>query len=73
MPPAAVAAAVRFREPHVVVGCPTELAITAVGLVRGVNYRLVVSVSRIGHVIYADRASFTRMRKMAASARGNVL
>ena len=52
--PEDVAAAVLFRVPHALAGCATELDITAVGLVSGVTYRLVVSVALGGDVIYTD-------------------
>ena len=66
-----VAAAVRFRTPHIVAGSATELAITAVGLVQGVTYRLMVSVARLGNVVHIDESSVTWSREMA-SASGDV-
>ena len=60
-----MAAAVRFRPPHAVAGCETKLAITAVGLVQGVAYSLVVFVKRADDVIYADETSLTWSRDMA--------
>ena len=63
-----VAAAVRFRAPHAVAGYATELAITAVGLVQGVTYRLVVSVARGGDMVHTDETSFTWSREMAAAS-----
>ena len=63
-----MAAAVRFRPPHAVAGCETKLAITAVGLVQGVAYSLVVFVKRADDVIYADETSLTWSREMAAAS-----
>ena len=66
-----VAAAVRFRAPHVVAGCSTELDVTAIGLVQGVTYRLVVSVARAGDVVHVHETSIAWSREMAA-ANGDV-
>ena len=66
-----VAAAVRFRTPHIVAGSATELAITAVGLAQGVTYRLRVLVARGGDVVHIDESSVTWSREMA-SASGDV-
>ena len=63
-----VAAAVRFRAPHVVAGCSTELDVTAIGLVQGVTYRLVVSVAQGGDTVSSDEASVTWSREMAAAS-----
>ena len=49
-----VAAAVRFRAPHCVAGCATELNITAAGMMQGVAYRLLVTVMRGGDVVCTD-------------------
>ena len=51
-----MAVAVRFRAPHVVAGCTTELDVTAAGLVQGVTYKMLVLVA--GQAI-----SFTNMRR----------
>ena len=48
--------------------CATELAITAVGLVQGVTYRLLVSVAQGGDIIHSDETSFTWSREMAAAS-----
>ena len=66
-----MAAAVRFRTPHIVAGSATELAVTAVGLAQGVTYRLMVSVARGGDVVHIDESSVTWSREMA-SASGDV-
>ena len=57
-----VAACVRFSKPQVVAGRTTELAITAVGLVQGVTYRLVVSVARGGSTVFSREMSVTWSR-----------
>ena len=62
-----VSAAVRFRTPHVVAGCATEFAITAVGLVQGVTYRLMVSLARGGDLVSADETSVAWSHEMAAT------
>ena len=62
-----ISAAVRFRSPHVVAGCATEFAITAVGLVQGVTYRLIVSLARGGDMVSADETSVAWSHEMAAA------
>ena len=66
-----MAAAVRFRTPHIVAGSATELAVTAVGLAQGVTYRLRVLVARGGDVVHIDESSVTWSREMP-SASGDV-
>ena len=66
--PDELAAAVRFRVPHAVAGCATELDVTAVGLASGVTYRLVVSVARGGDVIYTDGTAIAWTREMATAS-----
>ena len=68
--PDEVAAAVRFRVPHVVAGCATELDVTAVGLVHGVTYRLAVSVARVGDVVHGHATSIAWSSE-AATASGD--
>ena len=62
-----ISAAVRFRSPHVVAGGATEFAITAVGLVQGVTYRLIVSLARGGDMVSADETSVAWSHEMAAA------
>ena len=61
--PDEVAVSVRFRVPHFVVGCATELDVTASGLVQGVTYTLKIVVARLGdvvvNVVHQDEASIT--------------
>ena len=63
-----VAAALRFREPHVVAGSATELAIVAVGLAQGVTYRLMVSVARLGDIVHTGESSVMWTLEMAATS-----
>ena len=61
-----VAVAVRFRAPHAVAERATELNVTAIGLVQGVTYRLVVLVARGGDTVYADETQITWLPGAAA-------
>jgi len=63
-----VAAALRFRKPHIVAGSATELAIAAVGLAQGVTYRLMVSVARLGDVVHTGESSVMWTLEMAAAS-----
>ena len=61
-----MAVAVRFRAPHVVAGCTTELDVTAAGLMQGVTYKMLVLVARAGDFVHQHETSITWSRETGA-------